>query len=422
MKHFTVFSPGTRGTLRAMPKSKINKAVAPSFEFKGLSEWFDVFYVGTHTDSQGNTRTYDEEYLHALAENSKPSAEQPHQVPFVVGHPKTDAPAYGWGLDFKVEDGTLYAKGHQVEEAFADLVQDGRYPNRSVKIVETDDGPKLGHVGFLGAAAPALSGLNPVYNAEEGGVEFTFSTSYWYGTSTIARVFRKLREFLIDRYDAETADSVVSGWEIEELSEIAGQQLADDVDDDDGFFTQPKPGKKSTKKEPAMDTNDEKQFSQADVDAAVATAVAEAKDQSNAQYAQERATAERDRFITQVLDTAVEEKRILPAQKDGLRAFMQTLSHDDTEEHTLEFALEDGNKEKVSGLSWFAKTFLEGVAVNPLFTADADLSDTDDGIDVDDGVALGIAAAEYVEEQAAKGITITATQAVAHIQKQQASR
>jgi hypothetical protein len=42
-------------------------------------------------------------------------------------------------------------------------VQDGRYINRSVRITETKDGLTLGHVGFLGAAAPAVEGLKPIH-------------------------------------------------------------------------------------------------------------------------------------------------------------------------------------------------------------------------------------------------------------------
>ncbi len=398
-----------------MPKRK-PPVTPPStpLEFKGLTEWFDVFYAGTHTDAHGRTDTYDEAYLQQLAVNSTPAEDRPFTVPLVVGHPEKDDPAYGWGVEFKVEDGVLYAKADHLEPQFADLVKEARYPNRSVKIVQTDAGPALGHIGFLGAAKPALDGLDPIYkNAEVDGAVFEFSTETWYATSIVASVLRRLREFLIERFDMETANRVISEWDADALAEEAGEQRAEQLDDLYSF-TAPPTGAHS--EEPTMDPKD-KQFTQADIDAAKE----EGKSSAQAEFAKESAVQKRDEFIETVLTKAVEDKRIEPGQVEGLRTFMKTLCHDDSEEHTLEFTKSDGAKEKVSGLSWFAKTILEGQGTHPLFKVDAEAANQEDGVDLDDGEALGQAAKEYMAEQRGKGITVSARQAVDHIRKQQAA-
>ncbi len=383
-----------------------------ALEFKGLTEWFDIFYVGTHTDAHGRTDTYDEAYLQQLAVNSTPAEDRPFTVPLVVGHPQKDDPAYGWGIEFKVEDGVLYAKADHVEPQFADLVKEGRYPNRSVKIVQTDAGPALGHIGFLGAAAPALDGLEPIYkNADVQGAEFEFSTSTWYATSIIASFFRGMREFLIDRFDMDTADQVIPDWQIDALAEEAGEQRAEQLDD---FYSFTAPPTGAHSEDPTMDPKD-KQFTQEDLDAAKA----QAKSEAEAEFAKQNATQQRDEFIETVLTKAVADKRVAPAQVDGLRAFMKTLCHDESEEHTLEFTLDDGSKKQVTGLSWFAKEILEGQGEHPLFKVDAEAANQNDSVDLNDGEALGLAAKEYIAEQAGKGITVSASVAVAHIRSQQ---
>ena len=51
-------------------------------------------------------------------------------------------------------------------------------------------------------------------------------------TNVVARSFRRLREFLITKFDLETADSVMPDYEIESLSAAAiEQQLTPEKDD-----------------------------------------------------------------------------------------------------------------------------------------------------------------------------------------------
>lgn len=86
----------------------------------------------------------------------------------MIGHPDTDAPAFGWvePFDDNAKAGRLFAELGDIEPAFADLVKAGRFkkvsmayfaPGQSHNPVPGTCYPK--HLGFLGAAAPAVSGL-----------------------------------------------------------------------------------------------------------------------------------------------------------------------------------------------------------------------------------------------------------------------
>jgi len=95
-------------------------------------------------------------------------------APLVVGHPKLDAPAWGWVKGLKVEDGRLVAEPENIEPAFAEAVRSRRYPKVSASFYPPahPSNPKPGsfylkHVGFLGGAAPAVKGLGLVHFAEE---------------------------------------------------------------------------------------------------------------------------------------------------------------------------------------------------------------------------------------------------------------
>lgn len=102
-------------------------------------------------------------------------------VPAVVGHPKSDDPAFGWVRDLSVAGDRLTATLFKVDPGFAESVKEGRFRKVSVKLYSPDapNNPVPGawglrHVGFLGAAAPAVSGLKPVEFAgdDTGLVEF----------------------------------------------------------------------------------------------------------------------------------------------------------------------------------------------------------------------------------------------------------
>ena len=54
---------------------------------------FEIFRTGKHTSDKGITNEYTNEDLDKIASNYNPAE---HEAPIVIGHPKTNAPAYGW--------------------------------------------------------------------------------------------------------------------------------------------------------------------------------------------------------------------------------------------------------------------------------------------------------------------------------------
>ena len=126
----------------------------------GLTDWFDVFRCGTHLDHSGKWRTFSEADIDkAIASYQSDSA------PIVVGHPTLNAPAFGWIQQFRRQGPTLQARCSRVADEFADLVKRGLYKNRSISF--NSDGT-FRHVGFLGAAAPAVKGLEDIQFADKG--------------------------------------------------------------------------------------------------------------------------------------------------------------------------------------------------------------------------------------------------------------
>lgn len=117
---------------------------------------FEIFRTGTHTSLNGQTKEFSEADLDTIASSYDP---QQHEAPIVIGHPETNAPAYGWIEKIKRIGDRLIAFPKQVSNEFAELIKTGAFKKRSISI--TPD-LQLNHVGFLGAAAPAVKGLKDV--------------------------------------------------------------------------------------------------------------------------------------------------------------------------------------------------------------------------------------------------------------------
>ena len=125
-------------------------------KFKGFDDWIEIFRGGEQVDSTGKKHDGDKIIDNAIVTFDP----EVHEPPLVVGHPKDNAPAFAWveGLKEAVKDGTkvLFAKFKQVVPEFEDLAMKGLFKKRSASFYP--DG-RLRHVGFLGAAPPAVKGL-----------------------------------------------------------------------------------------------------------------------------------------------------------------------------------------------------------------------------------------------------------------------
>ena len=118
-----------------------------------LTDWIAIFKTGTHTDGAGQTRDWTAQDLDRIVAQFNPAE---HEPPVVVGHPQTDAPAFGWVAEVKREGALLYARFKDLVPEFVELLKAGQFKKRSIALYPD---LTLRHVGFLGATPPAVKGL-----------------------------------------------------------------------------------------------------------------------------------------------------------------------------------------------------------------------------------------------------------------------
>jgi len=179
-----------------------------------------IFRAGTHTSVDGRKLTFTPEVIAELAETYDPSVSE---APLVVGHPKIDAPAYGWAKSLRADGAVLYAEPHQVEPQFAEMVNAGRFKKISAAVYfPTSAGnPKPGkhyikHIGFLGAAAPSVKGLpSASFAADDEAVEFAAPLGFI--GSTLVDIFQRLRDYFVERDGVDAADRIIPQWSIRSL-------------------------------------------------------------------------------------------------------------------------------------------------------------------------------------------------------------
>ena len=131
-----------------------------------------IFRAGRQRTSAGESIEFTEADLARTAAAYDPAKSE---APIVVGHPKTDAPAFGWVKKLIAEGGGLTAEVDQLNPEFAEAVKSGAYKHVSAAFYSPTNpaNPAQGsyylrHVGFLGAQPPAVKGLAPVEFAAEG--------------------------------------------------------------------------------------------------------------------------------------------------------------------------------------------------------------------------------------------------------------
>ena len=327
---------------------------------------FEIFRAGTHTDNNGrqvNISAAD------LAEAVAAYDPKLHEAPIVVGHPKTDDPAFGWISGLKTENGVLFADFAQVDDDFAGLVKAGRYKKVSASFYPPDspNNPKPGvwslrHVGFLGAQPPAVKGLTAI-NFAEGEVYVEFSEA---AHGIAARLWRNMREWLIAQFGQEAADKVVPDWEIEGIKEMAARP---DLPPDPVLFADPPPTPNPTDhKESPMSEQDQ---------AAALAAEKAAREKAEADAAQAKAELKklqdeqakdlRDAAHQQNADFAeglVKEGRLKPADK---ALVVQVLDFAEHPEHTT---ADFGEGEAAKPLGTALREFLAAVLPQQLPTGE----------------------------------------------------
>lgn len=381
-------------------------------QFKGLSDWIEVFRAGTHTDSKGRVCTFTEADLDQMVSNLALGA-----APAVLGHPKHNDPAYGWvkSGDAKREGASLYVKFSDINPAFEASVASGAYRNRSVSVVkDADAGFCLQHVGWLGAAPPAITGLTPLdYSAELDAYQFEADDfDIGVALSDTADMLRGLRDQLIADKGLDAADAALPSWRIQSLADASARVIRDALADPEDDPATPNPFSKPT-------TGGVMSFTQEQLDAATAKAVKEAGDKSRSDFVAQgeellrlRSERQADRIGAQI--TGWKAKGLVtPAEEAGLAEFMGSLENGGGE---FTFSASDKSAVKKTPTQFFAE-FMAGR--KPLVKLGQQMAADDvAAVNGNDASALADAARSYMSEQAGKGLTVSLPEAVAHVSAQ----
>lgn len=350
-----------------------------------------VFKPGTHTAVDGRTITFTLENCIDLAESYDPNLSE---APAVIGHPKLTAPAYAWAKSFEVKDGLVYAELDQVNPEFAEAFNSGAYKKRSLSIYlpESPGNPKPGHyyarhIGFLGAAAPAIKGLPDVSFAEsdgeQGAAEFSMADEEF--DENLISILSNLRDLLIEKDGIASADLFLPQWRLESLRAISDR-------------------KQKEKKMP-QPNNIDFADQQAKIDAK--TADLAAREQALLEKEQKNQRAEFAAFA----DGLVKDGKLLPAHKTTVVEVFMALGSE-----PISFAEGDATVNS-SPVDLIKKVLSE----RPAFMNFAEKSaaeDEENKVDTQDPKAIAEAAAAYQKAQADKGNSISISQAVAHVTKE----
>lgn len=296
------------------PKGQKNEAVSRKVE---------VFRPGTFRAMNGQEYAFTEADVAAMASGYDPDGAP---APVVVGHPKHDDPAFGWAQGFEVnESGTLVAELTDLAPAFVSAVEEGRYRKVSMKFFPPDasNNPAPGsyyprHIGFLGGAAPAVSGLAPVEFAECGDdelIELAFALPDVAESS--GSVFRRIREFFIEKYGADAADQAVPEYHIRWIEQAGTEPDA-------------APGFSETEPEETSMGGDPKDLAAREADVA----------------ARERALRQTESLA--FADDLIAKGKLLPVQKDSVAALLGEL--EDMPDAEISFS-DDGTQKKTDPAS-----------------------------------------------------------------------
>jgi hypothetical protein len=296
----------------------------------------EIFRAGSHVAVNGTPVTVSHADLAAIAEAYDPAL---GEAPLVVGHPKLNAPAYGWVRGLRAEGGVLFAAPDQVDEQFAGLVKAGRFKKRSASFFlpgspgnPTPGQMYLRHVGFLGAAAPAVPGLRDAsFAADDAALVVEFAEpDRWYAFRAIADLMRRFREFVVARDGVEQADQVMPSWQIDSIAD-AGRVPSDVAP---SFAA---PAALPTDPDPETDMSEQQTADFAARDSALSAREREIAERETKLRAQEEVT--RRAAVVEFAAGLVTAGRLLPRQQAPV---VELLARLEAEPQTLSFAAADG--------------------------------------------------------------------------------
>lgn len=385
-------------------------ANTPHPTVKGLKGWIEVFRAGTHMDSKGRSCTYSTADLDQMVANvalGKP--------PAVLGHPKHDDPAYGWAT-LKRDGASLYAQFEDVHPSFAAGVDSGAYRNRSVCVLkDPQHGWRVRHIGWLGAAPPAIDGLKPLqFSAADDAELHEYSGDDMrvsWALGDVAVLFRRLRDWLIADKGLEQADQLIPDYQINSINSAAEAVRAAAIAE-----TEPSPAYTA----PPSNQGDPMPYTAEDLQRAATEAEARVRAELQAQYSaqdteltQLRTERQRERIDAQIKAWQAA-GQLLPAEAHGLAEFMAALETGATAEFS--FTAADQSAAKHTPAAWFAQFMAARKPALRLGQQQAD-DDTDPPTQgsATDNAAIAAQARSYMAEQQAAGRVITIGAAIDHV-------
>lgn len=383
---------------------------------------FRIFRVGTHTDSAGNATTFTREQLAAtvLAYN-----EGEWRAPLVAGHPKGNAPAYGWVGKMRLEEnGDVFVDDvEKLNTEFAELMESGAYRNRSASWYAPDhpSNPtpgvwQLRHLGMLGAQPPALKGLGDVEFHDGEGVLLNFDDQEdaWNLANFMrnaADTISSFRDWIIGEKGLEEADKRIPKWQVDNLLRQSIQQeerARNSPDNTVPSFHEPITPESTTMtpEEIAALQAQAAKATKLEADLNAEKAARTAAETQLSSFAEQDAKKKRAAVlvdVTTALQPVVTAGKLLPAQVAPIAEFMADLD----ETKTFDFGEHTGEK----GLTPRAM-FLQLLAAAP---TQVDYSEQTGAVDMPANLSptdLAARAVEYREAQAGKGIVITTAAAI----------
>lgn len=387
-----------------------------SHQFKGLDDWVEIFRAGQHVDSKGRACSFTTADLDQVVDNNTKLG----PAPLVLGHPQHDDPAFGWTHELKREGDSLFMKAGDVHPDFAASVQSGAYRNRSVHVFpDKTHGWRLRHVGWLGAAPPAID-LKPVQfaAAEDEGHEFGSSDiSPWDVYSAlddIAALMRGWRERLIATDGLDAANEALPEWRISGIAATAARiREAGNSQSNNSLFTHA----------PTITMS----LTQADLDRVAQETEARIRAElgsqftaSTAELEQLRAERQRERIASQIAGWK-QAGLLLPAEEPGLAEFMAALEGGEPGA-SFEFTAADGKATaKKTGAEYFAEFVAARGKLVKLTGAGGKAggdSDPKPAVDLNDANAIARAASEFQQAEATAGREVSIAAAVSHVTRQ----
>ncbi len=314
-------------------------------------------------------------------------------VPVVIGHPKTDDPAFGWVQSFSYDQNNerLVANIGELEPQFADQVTSGKFKRISMSFFApgstanpAGDALYPKHIGFLGAKAPAVPGLKPVSFSDDAEcLTFEFADPAF---KDVARLFRKIREFFIDEYGVEKADDVLSDWQINWIDDAGNEPEAKSFSEHNEDQSMSNTNDNNDARETELTTREQQ----------LAAREAKLRNQEHVSFA----------------DGLINEGKLPSGHKDQLVALLDGIGA----EANAEISFGEPGQEQTKNLVDLTKELFSGLPKIVEF-GEQDIGDDND-TPKDDVRDIAQAARAYQFAQSEKGITVSTSDAVDHVRKE----